>query len=90
MTIKLSRHAKKFLLTLPPKQGGQLKRKILALSDNPTPQDAKQLKGYASYLRADVGEYRIIYKTEQSTLLIALVGKRNDDDIYKKARRLLK
>lgn len=46
--------------------------------------DSKQLKN-SPYFRADVGEYRVIYEIENDTmLLLILIGKRNDDDIYKK------
>ena len=46
-----------------------------------------QLKGYP-YYRADVGEYRIIYEIEESILLLViLIGKRNDGDVYKKLSR---
>jgi len=40
------------------------------------------------YFRADVGEYRVIYEIENDTMfLFILIGKRNDDDIYKKLSR---
>jgi mRNA interferase RelE/StbE len=36
------------------------------------------------------GEYRIVYYFEKDTIFVALIGKRNDDDIYKQLQRLLK
>lgn len=58
----------------------------------PLPTDSKQLKGYPNYYRVDSGEYRIVYryKPEDDLVEVILVGKRNDDEVYKKLERLLK
>ncbi len=53
---------------------------------NPEPHDSKELKGYP-YRRADIGEYRIVFRVEGDVLKIAVVGKRNDSDVYKKLTR---
>ena len=82
MKIDFSKATKKFLDDLPPKQFRQIVNKILALADNPHPQDSKTLTG-SSYLRADIGEYRIIYLVQGDTLLVHLVGKRNDGEVYR-------
>lgn len=73
---------------LPPKQCKQVVRKILSLMEEPMPTDSINLAGYP-YRRADIGEYRIIYRVENDLLKVALVGKRNDDEVYKKLKRLL-
>ncbi len=73
---------------LPPKQFKQVVRKILSLMEEPMPTDSISLSGYP-YRRADMGEYRIIYRVENDLLKVALVGKRNDDEVYKKLKRLL-
>lgn len=87
MKLDLSKRAGKFLRTLPPKQFRQVTLSILALGDNPDPQDAQPLKG-SDYLRIDVGEYRVVYRVEGDTLKIALVGKRNDSDVYRQLSQL--
>jgi mRNA interferase RelE/StbE len=81
----------KFLKTLPPKHKKQIKNYILSLQQDPTPQDARPLIGYAPYIRADIGEYRIIYKyvSEKKLITIVLVGKRNDGEVYRIAKRIL-
>ena len=81
----------KFLQTLPPKHKRQIKDHILSLQKNPIPHDAKKLVGYENYLRIDIGEYRVIYRydTELKIITIVLVGKRNDDEVYRIAKRLL-
>ncbi|TAG72751.1 MAG: type II toxin-antitoxin system RelE/ParE family toxin [Oscillatoriales cyanobacterium] len=62
----------------------------LALNVDPLPNDSKQLIGYLGYYRVDSGEYRIIYNfnPEEDLVEIILVGKRNDDEVYKKLERL--
>jgi len=57
------------------------------LLKNPKPHDSSKLKGYPDLYRKDVGEYRIIYKFEDETVYVLLIGKRNDDDVYKRLTR---
>ena len=84
--INASSAAEKFLRRVPPKHGRQLLGKILELAANPKPQDAKPLKGFP-YLRADSGEYRIIYTFDDDFLYVYAVGKRNDDEVYHQLQR---
>jgi mRNA interferase RelE/StbE len=90
--IDLKPKAKKFIQTLPPKHKKQVKNSILALQDTPMPHDAKKLQGFEDYIRIDIGEYRIIYRhdEEDDLITVVLVGKRNDDSIYRIAKRTLK
>lgn len=83
---------KKFIKTLPPKHRRQVKDRILSLLDNPVPQDSKKLVGYERYIRIDMGEYRIIYcyDNKKDLVTVMLVGKRNDDEVYRVAKRILK
>lgn len=87
-----SRQAQKFLTDLRqanPKHARQLGYKLQALLENPNPPDARPLRGEpAGYLRADSGEYRLIYRVEDDALKLALVGKRNDSEIYRQFERL--
>jgi mRNA interferase RelE/StbE len=55
---------------------------VLDLLEQPKPHDMQELKGYP-FLRNDVGEYRLVYDIKGDTLRLILVGKRNDDEIYK-------
>ena len=71
--INLTARAQKFLHKLPPKHERQVVGKIASLADNPLPSDSKQLTGYALLRRADIGEYRIIYDTEKTTLFVILI-----------------
>lgn len=84
--IDLSRQAEKFLRQLPPKHGRQLAVKIRQLAGDPEPQDSKLLRGFP-YRRADSGEYRIIYEHDAAELRVLVVGKRNDEEVYRLLRR---
>ena len=86
LSLDLTHQAKGFLDQLDPKRFRQVVKKIFSLMENPRPADSRPLQGY-SFLRADIGEYRIIYRVEENCLKVALVDKRNDDEVYKKLRR---
>jgi len=86
LRLDLSKKILAFLDRLPPKQFKQVSKKIFSLMANPESHDSKELKGYP-YRRADIGEYRIVYRVEGDVLKIAVVGKRNDSDVYKKLAR---
>ena len=88
LSVNLSRQSAKFLKKLTTKHARQVAAKITELRSNPYPQDSRKLKGYA-YHRTDIGEYRIVYQVEKNVLGILLIGKRNDDEIYKKLKRKL-
>ena len=88
LRIEVNKRAEKFIRKLPAKQARQITAKIIELRSNPKPHDSKPLRGYERMWRADVGEYRIVYFVRNSVLLvILLVGKRNDDEIYKQLKR---
>jgi mRNA interferase RelE/StbE len=88
LRIDLHKPAARFLERLPPKHRRQLSVKIHQLAADPDPPDAKQLKGFDyPYLRATAGEYRIIYGVENDILHVFIIGKRNDDEVYRRLRR---
>ena len=83
LPLSLSRASVRFLDTLPPKQYRQVTRKIIMLMANPRPTDAERLKGY-DYSRVTLGEYRIIFDVRDSVLRVVAIGKRNDDEVYRR------
>jgi len=87
MKIDITKASVKFLDKLQPKHFRQIVRSILKLRETPHPHDSKQLAGYPEYHRVDVGEFRIVYRVEDNTLKIAVIGKRNDGEVYKKFAR---
>ena len=87
LKIDITKSAGKFIKKLPPKQFKQVVGTILGLRENPKPHDSKQLIGYPEYKRVDIGEYRIIYRVDTGTVYIATIGKRNDDEVYKRFKQ---
>jgi mRNA interferase RelE/StbE len=88
--LNITKSVDRFLKNLNPKQFRQILQKILRLRLNPNPPDSKQLIGHPEYKRVDIGEFRIIFRVEGETIKIALVGKRNDDEVYKKFKQAIK
>ncbi len=84
--LDITRDACKFLADLQAKQYRQVGQKTFALLADPQPNDAGQLKG-SIYWRVDIGEYRIIYRFDEETVFVGFIGKRNDDEVYKKFER---
>jgi len=71
----------------PAKVHRQITIKIFALLFDPHPPDCRRIGiGY----RVDVGEHRIFYTVDDQERLVRveLVGPRNDQEIYRLARRL--
>lgn len=59
----------------------------MGLLVDPFPADSQKLKG-RDFHRVDVGEYRIVYEANETTLILIVIGKRNDDEVYKQLGRL--
>mgnify|MGYP001577860146 CR=1 FL=1 len=87
LEINLDKRADKFTRKLPHKQEGQIGRKLALLLAFPFPHDSKHLKGMDWYC-VDVGEYRIIYNVHGNVLDVPLIGKRNDNEVYKRLKRM--
>jgi mRNA interferase RelE/StbE len=80
--LNITRDAYRFVNDLDAKQFRQVVRKAFSLLTDPQPTDARKLQGY-DYWRVDSGEYRIIYHFTAETVYLVLIGKRNDDEVYK-------
>lgn len=87
LKLDITKQVLKFFRSLPAKQYRQVFNKVLALMEDPEPPDSSSLIGYP-YRRADIGEYRIIYRVEGDCLKVALIGKRNDDEVYRQLKSL--
>ena len=83
LPLTVSKASVRFLDTLPAKQYRQVTRRIIMLMADPRPADAERLKGY-DYSRVTVGEYRIVFDVKDGALRVLAVGKRNDDEVYRR------
>lgn len=89
-SISLSRDAAAFVEGLPAKQQRQIAERLERLLSAPMDLPSEQLRGFAPLRRLKAGEYRIIYSVEESMVFVRLIGKRNDDEIYKALERAWK
>jgi len=88
LKLDIKRPAFDCLVDLQTKQFKQVMLNIIRLTKDPYPNDSQKLAGYP-YYRIDTGEFRIIYDVgSEETVRIILVGKRNDDEVYKRLRNL--
>ena len=86
---RITRDVGKTMDKMPDKHFCQVYDAIEALRVDPEPGDSKELASRVTprRRRKDAGEYRIVYWHDNETLFIDVVGKRNDDAVYKKAKR---
>ena len=87
LKTEFHKRASKYLLNIYPKHAQQIAWSIDLLRTNPVPSDSKKL-AHSVYRRVDVGEHRIIYRYTEDLLIIPLIGKRNDGEVYRKLDRL--
>lgn len=83
LPLSLSRASVRFLDTLPPKQYRQVVRKIIMLMADPKPSDAERLRGF-DFSRVTAGGYRIVFDVRDGVLRVLAIGKRNDDEVYRR------
>ncbi|MFQ5813857.1 MAG: type II toxin-antitoxin system RelE/ParE family toxin [Anaerolineae bacterium] len=86
-SLQIEERVVKAMRKYPPKIYKQVMRKVVELQFNPRPHDSeKKGQGYT----VDTGEYRIFYVIDYQEQLVKVlvVGNRNDNAIYKQARRL--
>jgi mRNA interferase RelE/StbE len=75
------------LKSLPSKHARQVAGKIEQLAQDPSGLPVKELKGSDGFFRLRSGEYRIIYRVQGQELQVWLIGRRNDDDVYRRFER---
>jgi mRNA interferase RelE/StbE len=82
-SLVLSKQAAEFLRGLPSKPARQIAEKLKALAEDSNVLPSELLRGYAPMRRLKSGEYRIIFVVDADVVHIRLIGKRNDDEVYK-------
>ena len=88
--IDLSKQALAFLRDLQTKQARQIAEKLALLREHAEAVPSEPLKGYVPMRRLRAGEFRVVFRWEDDLVKIVLIGKRNDDEIYKLLQRALK
>jgi mRNA interferase RelE/StbE len=81
-TINFSKQSLKELEKINEPFYSNIKKAIIALSENPRPNGYKKLKGRNSSYRIRVGDYRIIYDIFDTDLVIDIITLGNRKDIY--------
>ena len=89
LKLDITHDCLKFLRSLDPKQFRQVVTTLFELLRTPEPHDSASLSGSA-LRRVDIGEYRLVYRVDGDLLRVPLIGKRNDDEVYRNLRRLLR
>lgn len=78
-----TRRAQKDFNRLTPRIARQVRRKIEQLKEDPRPQDAKRIKAMAGLLRVDSGEYRILYRVNDSEETVVIERIRHRREAYR-------
>lgn len=82
--LAITNNAAKALAELPAKQYKQVASAIFKLLRDPTPHDSLLLQGAKhGDRRVDTGEHRIVYVVNEETIEVLVIGKRNDDEVYR-------
>ncbi len=81
--IVISRIAEKQIATFPRHIANNIIAKIDALNNAPRPHGSKKLEGSDKEYRIRSGDYRIIYRIEDSKLFIEVIRIRHRRDVYK-------
>ena len=87
LKIDFSRDAARFYFNLQPKQFKQIAIALHDLTRDPEPGDSLVMKGFPGFRRKDVGEFRVVYRIVNDTLMIDVIDKRNDDEVCKAFKR---
>jgi mRNA interferase RelE/StbE len=82
----LANDAMRFLKKRGSKQFLQIFQAITNLCHDPRPADSISM-GNGKHFRKDVGEFRIIYKFDDKTMQITVIGNRNDSAAYQEFDR---
>ena len=82
----LSNDAMRFLKKRDGRQFMQIFGAVTELCSDPRPHDSSSM-GNGTHFRRDVGEFRVIYRFDSTTIYITVVGNRNDSAAYQEFDR---
>jgi mRNA interferase RelE/StbE len=81
--ITLTPTARRDLAALPVDILRRVDKRILALTSNPRPNNAKKLKGAHDLYRIRVGTYRIIYEVQDRISEVTIARIRHRRDVFR-------
>ena len=84
--IVMERQPEKTLRRLPQNIGRRIDRAILALTENPHPNNSKKLIGYDNLYRIRIGSWRVIYAIEDEQLIILVIRIAPQGSVYHNIR----
>lgn len=90
LKIDIWPEAEVFLETLSDKYKKQIVAKLFLLANVPFPIQSKQLTGFAPFRRFPSGNFRIVYFVDGNILKVPLIGRRNDNKVYRHLKNLFK
>ena len=82
-TLKFARTARKELEKLPVALAGRILQRIENLQQNPRPDGAVRLRGAKNLWRIRVGDYRVVYSTDDAAKIVDVSIVRHRRDIYR-------
>ncbi len=80
--VSLKRSAQKELDTLQGSLFHRIKRKLLALEENPRPVGVQKLHGQEAY-RIRIGDYRILYLIDDATQHVEIISVAHRREVYR-------
>jgi mRNA interferase RelE/StbE len=81
--ILISKSALKELKDIPKIFRGNIISKINDLAIEPRPNGVRKLEGFKNSYRVRIGNYRVVYKIEDSELIIEVVKISDRKDVYR-------
>jgi mRNA interferase RelE/StbE len=81
--IEIKESALKSLVEMPARQQLRIKRKIDVLAENPCPPGHRKIKGEEHTYRIRVGDYRVVYRVFETTVVIMILRIGHRKDVYR-------
>lgn len=83
MQVLITPSAKRQLESLPEQARNRIDKRILSLGDNPRPHGSGALEGVTGLYRIRVGDYRIIYKIQDTNMVVLVVRIGHRREVYR-------
>ena len=83
-TVEFLPSAARALAALPKDVQKRIARRIDALAENPRPPGVKVLQGGEGFLRLRISDYRVIYRIEESRLVVLVVKIGHRREVYRR------